>query len=550
MSVPRPSRRLAAFTPYEAAGSTQRKGILLDANENAWGPAMPDPTVSDLHRYPEATHGELCQALARFAGVAVDRVAAGNGSDEVLDLILRGFADPGDAVALVEPTYGMYRTAATLNDLVVRSTTLLADTAPPFTLDSNRFLETAAGCRIAILCSPNNPTGNRFDDDDVRYVIEGFDGLVIVDEAYVEFGDRPSLAVWTEEYPNLCVLRTLSKAWGLAGIRIGYAVASSQVVEVINRIRPPYNVSRTSTAIAVRALAEPERLRQCVGAVVTERGRLARNLRALGFEPYPSDANFLLVPYPQATELVERIANDWDVRIRDRSGLPELEGAFRVTVGRSTENDLLVAALSGSAPSTDVATIGRRATIRRTTSETRISVAVELDGDGETAVATGVGFFDHMLTSLLRHAGFDCTIAATGDLHVDPHHTVEDVGIALGQALDSALGDRRGIGRYGFLLPMDESVAEVALDLSGRPLFEFNGVFSSNHVGELPTNLVPEFFRALAVNLRATLHVTLRRGGDPHHEVEACFKAVGRALGDAIKRDKSSENVPSTKGAL
>lgn len=559
--APRPARRLEGFEPYMAAGRRRRAGILLDANESAWGPVVPDPAAEGLHRYPEATYAPLREAAAAFAGVGPDAVVCGNGSDELLDLALRAYADPGDGVAVAVPGYGMVRTLAGLNGLETRSAPLAEGT---FGLDPETFLERAGDARIVVLCSPNNPTGNRLDDAAVRSVLEAFDGLVILDEAYVEFaarGDDPnaaSLAPWTAEYANLCVLRTMSKAWGLAGIRAGYAVAAPEVAGLLDRIRAPYNVDAVAERAARRALGSPGRLAARLERVRAERARLADGLAALGLAPLPSDANFLLVPTDGASELVDALEKGWGLRVRDRSGMAGLPSALRITVGRPAENDLVLAAVASvlegeesGAPEDTEEDRPRRAALRRATTETRISVAVDLDRAGDVVVATGIGFLDHMLTAMATHAGISVTIAAVGDLEVDAHHTTEDVGLALGEALDRALGDRTGIGRFGFLLPMDEALAEAALDLSGRPLLVFEGSFSAPAVGELPTPLVPEFFRALATRLGATLHVDLRRGGDAHHEVEACFKAVGRALGAAVRRDPTATGrVPSTKGTL
>jgi imidazoleglycerol-phosphate dehydratase / histidinol-phosphatase len=189
----------------------------------------------------------------------------------------------------------------------------------------------------------------------------------------------------------------------------------------------------------------------------------------------------------------------------------------------------------------------RRAHLIRETDETRIEVAVDLDARSPIEVRTGIGFFDHMLEALATHGGFSLELTCKGDLDVDEHHTVEDSALTLGEALRQALGDKRGIERYGFLLPMDESEATVALDLSGRPFIEFVGAFSRERVGELPTELVPHFFRSLADGLRATLHVRVR-GENTHHMIEACFKGVGRSLRQAIRRE--GLQLPSTKGVL
>jgi len=190
----------------------------------------------------------------------------------------------------------------------------------------------------------------------------------------------------------------------------------------------------------------------------------------------------------------------------------------------------------------------RTASVERNTKETRIRVDVDLDGDGTAKIKTGIGFFDHMIEQLAKHGGFDLSLDVNGDLHIDEHHTVEDVGLALGAALKKALGDKIGVGRYGFTAPMDETLASAALDLSGRAYFKFDGRFPREAVGGLPTELVPHFFRSLSDALGATLHLSVR-GENAHHMVEACFKATGRALRQAVRRGERG-GLPSTKGTL
>ena len=189
----------------------------------------------------------------------------------------------------------------------------------------------------------------------------------------------------------------------------------------------------------------------------------------------------------------------------------------------------------------------RRARVHRKTKETQILVDVDLSRDGPSAIATGLGFFDHMLEQIAKHGGFALDLKCSGDLHIDEHHTVEDCALALGSALREALGDKRGIARYGFLLAMDEAEAQVALDLSGRPYFVWEGRFNREKIGELPTELVPHFFRSLAETLGASLHISVR-GENSHHMVESCFKGVGRSLRQAIRLE--GRDLPTTKGAL
>ena len=193
----------------------------------------------------------------------------------------------------------------------------------------------------------------------------------------------------------------------------------------------------------------------------------------------------------------------------------------------------------------------RTAKINRQTKETKVDLALDLDGRGRASVSTGVGFFDHMLDLLARHALVDLDLTAEGDLHVDFHHTVEDVGIVLGQAIERAVGDKRGIHRYGWaIVPMDESLAQVAVDLSGRPAFVFNVTFPSGTIGQFPVELVEEFLKALATSGRMNLHVTVPYGTNNHHVAEAIFKALAKALRQATSHDPRNDDVPSTKGSL
>jgi imidazoleglycerol-phosphate dehydratase/histidinol-phosphatase len=186
----------------------------------------------------------------------------------------------------------------------------------------------------------------------------------------------------------------------------------------------------------------------------------------------------------------------------------------------------------------------------RKTNETDIKISLNLDGSGKSKIKTGLGFFDHMLEQLAKHSNIDLSLSVKGDLHIDEHHTVEDVGIALGEAINNALGDKRGISRYGFLLPMDDSITECAIDLGGRPYLSFSCKFKRENVGEFPTELIKEFFRALSFGLRANIYIKTR-GENDHHKIESMFKAFARSLNEALKFDPRNEKgLPSTKGVL
>ncbi|MEM9492358.1 MAG: imidazoleglycerol-phosphate dehydratase HisB, partial [Myxococcota bacterium] len=263
----------------------------------------------------------------------------------------------------------------------------------------------------------------------------------------------------------------------------------------------------------------------------------------------PDDVDVLPEPVPPSLELMRPYLTDRSIAL-DRchvigehpraAQLAESMGINGIRLGSDDHP-------GWPAVAADLVKQPRRAQVHRATRETTIDIAVDLDGDGARDIATGIGFFDHMLEQLAKHSGIDMRIAVTGDLHIDEHHTVEDTALALGQALRQALGDKVGIGRYGFVLPMDEAQARVAIDLSARPYLVFEGALSRDSVGGLPTELVPHFFRSLADSLGATLHISLT-GDNAHHMIESAFKGVARTLRQAVGRTGSG--LPSTKGML
>jgi imidazoleglycerol-phosphate dehydratase/histidinol-phosphatase len=242
-------------------------------------------------------------------------------------------------------------------------------------------------------------------------------------------------------------------------------------------------------------------------------------------------------------------ANDFDRQRSFMIGDRDTDMEFAANLGVAGLKISLGGDASETWPAIAARVLGtaRRASVRRKTNETEVVVEVDLSHEGRSSIATGIGFFDHMLEQIAKHGGFTLHLACSGDLHIDEHHTIEDCALALGAALREALGEKRGIARYGFLLAMDEAEAQVALDLSGRPFFVWQGHFNRERVGELPTELVPHFFRSLAESLGAALHLTVR-GENSHHMIESCFKGVGRALRQAIRFEGTE--LPSTKGML
>lgn len=363
--------------------------------------------------------------------------------------------------------------------------------------------------------------------------------LLVVDEGLAEFADTPSAGALIGDQANLVVLRSLSLAYGLAGARVGAALARPETLARLATVLEPYALPQVSVRLALQAL-DPSRLietRERIAAVRRERERLAKALsREMRLDPgvgpviiaRPADPDGVLAALARYGVAAEPAG--------DRLRLP--------VSARPEVNDRLLAALD-LAPS--AARPNRTGQAVRDTKETRIVCAVDLDAPGPILIATGVGFFDHMLEQVAQHGGFSLRLACEGDLHTDPHHTIEDSAIALGQALKQALGERRGIARYGFVLPMDEANATVSIDLSGRPYPVFEGTFDTPFIGDYPTDLTAHVFRSLAEHLGAAVHVSVT-GDDDHHKTEAVYKAFGRALRQAIRIE--GEAVPSTKGVL
>jgi imidazoleglycerol phosphate dehydratase HisB len=370
------------------------------------------------------------------------------------------------------------------------------------------------------------------------------DTIIVADEAYIEYADQGSLSVKACEVENLVVLRTLSKAFGLAGARVGCLIGTEELVALTAKALPPYPMPAPSIEAALAALAPSKRMlqKQRVSETIAAREQVAEQLRssALVKAVRSGGGNFVLLEVEDAAALARKL-QQLGVRVRFRPNVST--GAVRLTIGSPEEN---AAALAALGVETDQPS-GRRAEVIRETNETKIAVAVDLDRSEPRRVETGLPFFDHMLDQIAAHGGFSLLLTCNGDLEIDAHHSVEDCAIALGQALYQALGDRRGIGRYGFALPMDEAEGQALIDLSGRPYGVFEGEFSGSHIGAYPTEMTPHFFRSLAEHLRAAVHVKVT-GENDHHKVEAAFKVVGRALRQAIA--KEGDVLPSTKGML
>ncbi|MCA6364614.1 MAG: histidinol-phosphate transaminase [Bacteroidetes bacterium] len=330
------------LVPYSSARAEfkGKASVWLDANENAWG----SPGKEAYNRYPDPMQMKLKQKLSSIKGLLPDCMFIGNGSDEAIDLLYRACCNPGkDNVIVCPPTYGMYEVSANINDVEVRSIPLL----PDFQLDLERISEAVdEHTKLIFLCSPNNPTGNCLEREDVEIVLNNFNGLVVVDEAYINYARYRSFIPDLTEYPNLVVLQTLSKAWGLAGLRVGMAFASPEIIEVLNQIKPPYNISEATQLLALEALEHYTLVNTQIKKTVEEREILVQRIAGLSFvqKVYPSDANFLLVKMDDPKR-VYKLLVDAGIVVRDRSSQQGCEGCLRITVGTPEENMRLMDAL-------------------------------------------------------------------------------------------------------------------------------------------------------------------------------------------------------------
>ncbi len=527
-SGPDPIPLPGEFVPYTwaatAAEVAARHGLqpaqVLKFDQNT--PALPGvPQVplaesfATLNHYPAAEYRELREAAAAYvsrdgAAVGWEQVVVGAGADDLILLCARTYLAPGRTASVLAPTYSLYRIATLLNGAEVVS-------------DPDR-------ASVIWRCNPNNPTGEVMAVDDVVELARRHpDAAIVVDEAYVEYGGE-SVVGWLEECPNLIVLRTLSKAFGYAALRVGFAVAAPATAAVLEARRAPAPVTSPSARIAAAALRDP---RYDLSEEISERERVRTALAAAGFDAPVVAGNFVWVR--SNDDLGEGLESQGIIVRRFPQGI-------RVTLRRPSENDVFLRALGVDAP----AAPGRETTLIRTSTETALRITLGLDGSGRSHVATGIGFLDHLLTLFAFHAGFDLDCVAGGDLDVDEHHTVEDVLAALGSAVQQALGTRESIARYGSaVVPMDEARATAAVDLVRRAHAEISLSFGGDRVGGLALSLLPHALERFTMEAGCTVHVE-SAGTDDHHVAEAAFKALGQALRQAVASGDSG--IRSTKG--
>jgi len=332
-------RRLRPYSSArsEFAGSAE---VFLDANENAFG----SPAGNGYNRYPDPMQKKLKKSVAELKSVDPSQIFVGNGSDEAIDLLFRVFCEPGrDECIICPPTYGMYQVSADINDIAVTEVPLTSD----FHLDVSAVLSAITETtKLIFICSPNNPTGNLMRHEDVKRIAEEFNGIVVVDEAYIDFAAEESVITELPNFPNLVVLQTFSKAWAMAGLRVGMAFASSEIISLMNRVKPPYNVSGIAQGAVLDAFEKQRDVEAWISKTLDERSRIVASLARFEFvlEIYPSDANFVLVRTTDAKAIYTFLVEE-KIVVRDRSNVQFCAGCLRITIGTSEENDRLISAL-------------------------------------------------------------------------------------------------------------------------------------------------------------------------------------------------------------
>jgi histidinol-phosphate aminotransferase len=331
-------KNVLTMKPYSSARD-EFKGeadIFLDANEN--------PYPSPYNRYPDPLQWKVKEKLAPIKKVRPEQIFLGNGSDEAIDLVIRAFCEPGvDSILITDPTYGMYAVCADVNAVNVQRLTLTTD----FDLDLDKIWKTIdPTTKVIFLCSPNNPTGNLLNSDKIKEVMQKFRGLVVIDEAYIDFTLSKSFAEELDEYPNLIVLQTFSKAWGLAGLRLGMAFASRDIINILNKIKYPYNVNIQTQDLALKTLAFQRQKEQWVIEIIEQRKRMETELSMLPItkKVYHSDSNFLLVQVNEAVKTYQFLMNR-GIIVRDRSNVTLCNDCLRITIGTPAENVRLLKAL-------------------------------------------------------------------------------------------------------------------------------------------------------------------------------------------------------------
>lgn len=330
------------LTPYSSArkefsGAAQ---IFLDANENSFGSPLP----INYNRYPDPLQSKIKEKVAANYSIKQSEIFLGNGSDEAIDLLFRIFCEPRkDNILICPPTYGMYEVSANINDVGIKRAHLTED----FRLNLLKIESTIdENTKLLFICSPNNPSGNSFAHEEIMNVAKNFKGIVVVDEAYIHFSNEESLLSEINNFPNLVVLQTFSKAWGLAGLRVGLAFANEEIIKLFNKVKPPYNVSEIAQQAILEALENHDKVGRTIKEIIWEREKLIRNLASFSFvrKIYPTDANFFLVKTSDA-ENIYKFLLDEKIVVRNRNNVELCEGCLRITIGTIEENEFLLKSL-------------------------------------------------------------------------------------------------------------------------------------------------------------------------------------------------------------
>ena len=331
------------LVPYSSARD-EFKGearVFLDANENSLG----SPLTKWYNRYPDPLQLKVKEKLSIIKGVPGNNIFLGNGSDECIDILIRAFCEPGlDNIIICPPTYGMYKVSADINNVAVKKVKLTTE----FQLDLAGIEEAIDGnTKMIFLCSPNNPTGNSLRRQDIEVILNNFFGIVVIDEAYINFSRTRTFSASLADYPNLAVMQTFSKAWGLAALRLGITFASAEIIHVMNKIKPPYNIGQASQELVLKAMEEVAQVNDMIRILVEQREQLREKLSQLAVveKIYASDANFLLVKVKDAKSMYEFLLTEGIV-VRDRSLVELCEGCLRITVGTETENSQLIQSMA------------------------------------------------------------------------------------------------------------------------------------------------------------------------------------------------------------
>lgn len=561
-----------SYAPPEFQGEIK---LPLNRNESICaiselGHSLIENAAQVVSRYPSAEM--LQEALGEWLKIDHQRLVITAGGDEGIERIIRrSLNGPESRVLTHAPSFEMFDIYAHNSGGEIRKVVWEEGEFP-----TNQFLsQLDSSTSIAIVVSPNNPTGLRIETPSLIKIAEECQKRNIpflVDCAYVEFSDEDptqSLA----KISSVTMVRTFSKAWGLAGSRVGYLIAPSpEEAAELRASVGPFPVSGMSLKLAYDALTKHrEQMEFNVNRIKQYRSQVARLVELCGGSSFDSKGNFVFARFEDAESLwlrlaergvgVRKFAHDslkQNLRITIPTNVSDLMHLSRA-MSDATGVDFDLSSIVGDEnaipetpnSSTPVSTDSpsRKSLLQRKTKETDITIELELDGNGDNEISTGIGFLDHMLTALTFHSRMNLKLRCKGDLHIDDHHTAEDCALALGTAISDALGERKGIKRFGYAYaPLDEALARTVLDLSGRPWPEVHLDLQREMVGTIATENLTHFFQSLAMTLKCSLHVDVLRGDNDHHKAEAAFKSLALALKSAIS--SSGNDVPSTKGVL